>query len=68
MDEGERLLMVGDFLHFAGWQNIEIVELSNGRLDDGDESQPAEGLKGIMAAWMGMNRRDPLWVVRAVKQ
>lgn len=67
VDEGERLLMVGDFLHFAGWQNIEIVELSNGRLDEGNESQPAEGLRGMMA-WMGMNRRDPLWVVRAVKQ
>ena len=51
VDEEERLLMVGDFLHFAGWQNIEIVELSNGKVDDGDESQPAEGLKGIMA-WM----------------
>lgn len=67
VDEAERLLMVGDFLHFAGWQNIEIVELSNGKLDDGDESKPAEGLQGFMA-WMGMGRRDPLWVVRAVKE
>ena len=67
VDEEERLLMVGDFLHFAGWQNIEIVELSNGKLDDGDESKPPEGLQGFMA-WMGVGRRDPLWVVRAVKE
>ncbi|KAF2710139.1 hypothetical protein K504DRAFT_466566 [Pleomassaria siparia CBS 279.74] len=27
MDEEERLQMVGDYLHFSGWKNIEIVEL-----------------------------------------
>lgn len=67
VDEGERLLMVGDFLHFAGWQKIEVVELSNGKLDDDGESKPPEGLQGLMA-YLGMGRRDPLWVVRAVNE
>ena len=68
VSEDERLLMVGDYLHFAGWQKIEIVELSNGR-NDAEEQQanPQGGLQGLMS-WMGMNARDPLWVVRAVKQ
>lgn len=67
VDEEERLLMVGDFLHFSGWQDIEIVELSNGKVD-GSEQQtgPQGGLQGLMS-WMGMNHRDPLWVVRARK-
>lgn len=67
VDEGERLLMVGDFLHFAGWQKIEVVELSNGKIDDDGDSKPPEGLQGLMA-YLGMGRRDPLWVVRAVNE
>lgn len=68
VDEEERLLMVGDFLHFAGWKKIEIVELSNGKVEEGaPQLEEGGGLKGIMA-WMGMNQRDPLWVVRAVKE
>ena len=65
--EDERLLMVADFLHFARWQKIEIVELSSGRAVVADQAEQSQGgLQGIMA-WMGMNSRDPLWVVRAVK-
>ena len=67
VEEEERLLMVADFLHFAGWQKIEIVELSNGKLDQGDQPTSPQGLQGIMS-WMGMNSKDPLWVVRAVKE
>ena len=67
VDEQERLQMVGDFLHFAGWERIEIVELSNGRIAEDGEAKAQEGLQGLMS-WMGMSgRRDPLWVVRAVK-
>ena len=66
VNEEERLLMVADFLHFAGWQKIEIVELSNGKIDEGEQSAPPQGFQGLMA-WMGMNRKDPLWVVRAIK-
>lgn len=68
VDEEERLLMVGDFLHFAGWQSIEIVELSNGRVDDAGDSKPSEGLQGLMAYLAMTGRRDPLWVVRAVNE
>ena len=63
VEEEERLLMVGDFLHFAGWTDIEIVELSNGMLTAGGQ-QSGGSLQGIMS-YVGMNRRDPLWVVRA---
>ena len=65
VNEEERLLMVGDFLHFAGWQKIEIVELSNGKVGEGEQSEASQGFQGLMAM-MGMNSRDPLWVVRAV--
>lgn len=65
VDEEERLLMIGDYLHFAGWRDIEIVELSNGKADAGEAGAPGS-LQGLMG-WMGMNHRDPLWVVRATK-
>lgn len=68
VDEEERLRMVGDYLHFAGWKEIEIVELSNGKVEsEPEQAQAAPGessLKGLFG-WMGMNSRDPLWVVRA---
>jgi hypothetical protein len=68
INEEERLLMVGDFLHFAGWEKIEIVELSDGTVAEGEQQMASGqgGLQGLMS-WMGMNRRDPLWVVRATK-
>ncbi|MCL5946499.1 MAG: hypothetical protein M1298_00545 [Chloroflexi bacterium] len=66
VSEAERLEMIGDYLHFAGWEGIEIVELSGGKVEQGDQGQSG-GLAGVMG-WMGMSgRRDPLWVVRAVK-
>lgn len=67
--EEERLLMVGDFLHFAGWKRIEIVELSDGKVEMGEEGGEGgqKSLRGLMA-FMGMGGRDPIWVVRAVKE
>jgi hypothetical protein len=76
VDEEERLLMVGDYLHFAGWKKIEIVELSNGKVKQQQQAQPssssssttgASSLQGLFG-WMGMNSRDPLWVVRATRE
>lgn len=73
VNETERLQMVGDYLHFAGWKKIEIVELSNGKVEierqeGGGRSGPqANSLQGLFG-WMGMNSRDPLWVVRAVNE
>jgi len=67
VSEEERLMTVADFLHFAGWTDIEIVELSNGKVEEGErQAAPQGGLQGLMS-WMGMNHRDPLWVVRARK-
>ncbi|TKA80961.1 hypothetical protein B0A55_02391 [Friedmanniomyces simplex] len=73
VSEEERLLMIGDYLHFAGWREIEIVELSNGKVEQaggegGGEAAAGQGggLQSLMG-WMGMGRRDPLWVVRATK-
>lgn len=65
--EAERLEMIGDYLHFAGWKKIEIVELSSGKVDAGQGEQAPQGFQGLMS-WMGMGTRDPLWVVRAVKE
>ena len=63
--EDERLQMIGDYLHFAGWKNIEIVELSNGKVAPNEErGQPPGNLQSLMS-WMGVGSRDPLWVVRA---
>jgi hypothetical protein len=71
VDEEERLLMVGDFLHFAGWKKIEIVEVSDGKVEQQAQSGSAptqtNSLQGLFG-WMGMNSRDPLWVVRAVRE
>ncbi|WPA97506.1 uncharacterized protein RHO25_002116 [Cercospora beticola] len=71
VDEEERLQMVGDFLFFAGWEDIEIVELSDGVIRDAGTSGQGggdEGLKGFMKMMgMGSGRRDPLWVVRGTK-
>ncbi|TKA80964.1 hypothetical protein B0A55_02392 [Friedmanniomyces simplex] len=71
VSEEERLLMIGDYLHFAGWREIEIVELSSGKVEQagggGEAAGQAGGLQSLMG-WMGMGRRDPLWVVRATKR
>lgn len=58
ISEEERLQMVGDYLWFAGWRNIEICTLNDGKT----ELSPSSG---IMAWFSG--RTDPLWVVRASK-
>lgn len=72
VDEEERVQMVGDFLHFAGWKGIEIVEVCDGevreekREGEGGGGGEGEGLKRLMRM-MGRRRRDPLWVVRGWK-
>ena len=57
--EQERLQMVGDYLWFSGWREIEIVEVC-----DGKGEKPVEGVLGRMGM---MGRVDPLWVVRGKK-
>lgn len=75
VDEGERLLMVGDYLHFAGWKGIEIVELSDGKVgeqqaeqSDGSSSGGARSLQALFGMVGMMRARDPLWVVRARRE
>ena len=47
--EQEKLNMVGDFLWWSGWRDIEILTLCDGESG---------------GYWMGFGRNDPLWVVR----
>ncbi|KAI5371183.1 putative S-adenosyl-L-methionine-dependent methyltransferase [Septoria linicola] len=73
VSEGERVQMVGDFLWFAGWRGIEIVEVSDGTVKQEGNGQGGgegeDGLRGFMRMMgMGSGRRDPLWVVRGVKE
>lgn len=55
VSEEERLRMVGDYLWFSGWRNIEVVEICDGR-------GQGPGLMGMFGGGV-----DPLWVVRGVK-
>ena len=72
VDEGERLQMVGDYLHFAGWKGIEIVEVSDGKVEqqdtEGEGSSGARSLQGLFGMMGMMRARDPLWVVRARRE
>ncbi len=47
--------MVGDYLWFSGWRDVEIVEVCDGR-------GRAAGLMGMLGGGV-----DPLWVVRGLK-
>jgi len=72
ISEEERLQMVGDYLHFSGWKKIEIVELSNGSVEDtgggSNGGNASQGLASLMRfVGVGMSR-DPLWIVRATRQ
>lgn len=67
ISEAERLQMVGDYLYFSGWKNIEIVELSNGRVESSENHSATQGSLQSLMSIIGMGHRDPLWVVRATK-
>lgn len=58
--------MVGDYLHFAGWGQIKIIDLKAGD-EQGklDADKPQGNLQQFMKM-MGMGT-DPLWCVRATK-
>lgn len=69
IDEDERLGMVGDYLWFAGWRDIEVLTLSDGQLEEEQANAASQqgGLQSLMKM-LGMSGRcDPLWVVRARK-
>jgi len=67
ISEPERLMMVGDYLHFAGWKKIEILDLKAGE-DEGNAMQEQQGALSGFMKMMGMGGNDPLWAVRAVKE
>jgi len=52
----ERLALVSNFLHFAGFMEIEVVELV----------KPGEAATGRWEGDWGVN--DPVWIVRGKKQ
>jgi hypothetical protein len=56
VDERLRLEMVGDYLWFAGWREVEIITVV-GKGEGG-----GGGLLGMLG--MGTSGRDPVWVVR----
>ena len=62
ISEEERLKMVGDYLWWSGWREVEIVEICDGRMEG--EGGGRGGLARLMGMFGGV---DPLWVVRAVK-
>jgi hypothetical protein len=53
----ERLQIVGDYLHFAGFEKVEVVDLCEFEGKD-EKRRFGEG----PSDWE--RRRDPLWVVR----
>lgn len=69
--EPERLEMVADYLQFSGWEGVEIVEVCDGRVKEGEEDAHAQGemgrLMGMLGMGIGAGRVDPLWVVRGRK-
>ncbi|KAF2451869.1 hypothetical protein P171DRAFT_348058 [Karstenula rhodostoma CBS 690.94] len=69
LDTEERLQLVGDYLHFAGWKDIEIVDLC-ARDRDGTRLTDENGrmLQGEgMLGFLRLQHMDPLWVVRGTK-
>ncbi|TKX18825.1 hypothetical protein C1H76_9086 [Elsinoe australis] len=66
VSEEERLQMVGDFLHFAGWEGIEILDLKEGEDQGGEAGQDQDAQRGLkdLMRMMGMGASDPLWCVR----
>ncbi|KAK5107472.1 hypothetical protein LTR62_001090 [Meristemomyces frigidus] len=68
VSEEERLEMIGDYLHFAGWREIEIVTLSDGSVGGGQQGPVGAGNLQSLMGYLGMGRRDPLWVVRGRKE
>lgn len=58
LSKRERLQTVGDYLHFAGWKEIEFVDLSDNRKSEHNFGEAPD-------FW---RMHDPLWIVRGVKR
>lgn len=66
ISESARLEMVGDYLYFAGWKDIEIIDLKSRDGDRQQQESSGSELQRVMQM-MGMSATDPLWVVRGIK-
>ncbi|KAH7355981.1 hypothetical protein BKA66DRAFT_574882 [Pyrenochaeta sp. MPI-SDFR-AT-0127] len=65
LSERSRLELVGDYLHFAGWQNVEIVDVC-ARDENGKRVTDDHGTVLVDSPRLP-SHLDPLWVVRATK-
>ena len=69
VSEQERVRMVGDYLWESGWEGVEVVEVCDGVVKEGEEGMMGQGEMGRLMGMLGMGRGrcDPLWVVRGRK-
>ncbi len=68
VDEMGRLRLVGDYLHFSGWKEVEIVDLCE-RDEEGKRVTDDVGtVLDSHAAGQTSSHFDPLWVVRGVRR
>lgn len=65
LDERSRLEFVGDYLHFSGWKDVEIVDLC-ARDEEGKRVTDDHGTVIVQSSRLP-SHLDPLWVVRATK-
>ncbi|KAJ4376017.1 hypothetical protein N0V83_001297 [Neocucurbitaria cava] len=65
LSEQARLEFVGDYLQFAGWNNVEIVDLC-ARDEEGRRVTDDQGTVVLDSPRLP-SHLDPLWVVRATK-
>ncbi|KAH9866884.1 hypothetical protein IAQ61_007473, partial [Plenodomus lingam] len=64
LDEQARLELVGDYLHFSGWQHVEIVDLC-ARDEAGKRIADDTGRVVVRDAGLP-DHLDPLWVVAII--
>ncbi|KAH8722602.1 hypothetical protein GQ44DRAFT_622222 [Phaeosphaeriaceae sp. PMI808] len=65
LSEQSRLELVGDYLHFSGWENVEIVDLS---AHDGNGKRVTDDHGSVLTPSPHLpDHLDPLWVVRGTK-
>lgn len=67
LNERSRLEFVGDYLHFSGWDKVEIVDLC--ARDEREERITGDHgtITSPTAAGRLIGHLDPLWIVRATK-
>ncbi|KAA8621491.1 hypothetical protein PtrSN002B_010993 [Pyrenophora tritici-repentis] len=67
LNEWCRLEFVGDYLHFSGWKDVEIVDVCAQNSRNGMRITDDQGTVTVRSA-SSTSHLDPLWVVRATKR